>query len=153
MVSNAGIRPTGHPLVEIVVVAEGPDAADRWIAERIGPGDLCVTADTPLAVVQRRTLATMRLAQVPSQAAVAVQRGLIVPSTGDDGGSDGPVPSTSGPNPSDTKPSDAPGAIETVTDGVGKLLEGVLGGVGDAVRGSNSGDGGTTNFLGGGSGG
>lgn len=49
MVSNGGIRPTGHPLVGIVVVSEGADAADRWIAERIGPGDLCVTSDVPLA--------------------------------------------------------------------------------------------------------
>ena len=28
---------------------EGPDAADIWIAERIGPGDICVTQDVPLA--------------------------------------------------------------------------------------------------------
>jgi uncharacterized protein YaiI (UPF0178 family) len=35
--------------VRIEIVAEGPDAADRWIAERIGPGDLCVTGDIPLA--------------------------------------------------------------------------------------------------------
>jgi uncharacterized protein YaiI (UPF0178 family) len=49
MVSNGGLRPSAHPLVEIVVVPEGPDAADRWIAERIGPGDVCVTGDTPLA--------------------------------------------------------------------------------------------------------
>jgi uncharacterized protein len=49
LVSNGGVRPPGHPLVEIVVVDEGADAADRWIAERIGPGDLCVTADVPLA--------------------------------------------------------------------------------------------------------
>ena len=49
MVSNGGIRPSPHPLVETVIVPEGPDAADRWIAERIGPGDICVTADIPLA--------------------------------------------------------------------------------------------------------
>ena len=49
VVSNGGMRPAQHPLVETVVVAEGPDAADRWIAERIGPGDICVTADIPLA--------------------------------------------------------------------------------------------------------
>jgi uncharacterized protein YaiI (UPF0178 family) len=48
-VSNGGIRPSRHPLVTVVVVAEGADAADRWIAERIGPGDVCVTADVPLA--------------------------------------------------------------------------------------------------------
>jgi hypothetical protein len=49
MVSNGGIRPSRDPLVEVVVVPEGPDAADRWIAERAGPGDVCVTADIPLA--------------------------------------------------------------------------------------------------------
>ena len=49
MVSNGGIRPSPSPLVETVVVAEGPDAADRWIAERIGPGDICVTQDVLLA--------------------------------------------------------------------------------------------------------
>lgn len=48
-VSNGGLRPSAHPLVRMVVVAEGADAADRWIAERVGPGDLCVTADVPLA--------------------------------------------------------------------------------------------------------
>lgn len=49
VVSNGGIRPSPHPLVETVVVDAGADAADRWIAERIGPGDICVTADIPLA--------------------------------------------------------------------------------------------------------
>ena len=49
VVSNGGIRPSPDPRVRTVTVAEGPDAADRWIAERIGPGDICVTADTPLA--------------------------------------------------------------------------------------------------------
>jgi uncharacterized protein YaiI (UPF0178 family) len=49
IVSNGGIRPDPHPLVETVIVADGPDAADDWIAERIGPGDICVTGDVPLA--------------------------------------------------------------------------------------------------------
>ena len=48
-VSNGGIRPSRHPLASVVVVDRGADAADRWIAERIGPGDLCITADVPLA--------------------------------------------------------------------------------------------------------
>jgi len=48
-VSNGGIRPSRHPLVSMVVVTEGADAADKWIAERIGPGDVCITADVPLA--------------------------------------------------------------------------------------------------------
>ena len=49
LVCNGGIRPPGNPLVSLVVVDEGPDAADRWIAERCGPGDVVVTADLLLA--------------------------------------------------------------------------------------------------------
>ena len=49
IVSNGGIRPNPHPLVETVIVPEGPDVADRWIAERAGPGDVVVTGDIPLA--------------------------------------------------------------------------------------------------------
>jgi hypothetical protein len=49
MVANGGLRPSAHPLVRVVVVGTGADAADRWIAARIGPGDVCVTADVPLA--------------------------------------------------------------------------------------------------------
>jgi uncharacterized protein len=49
VVSNGGIRPDPNPLVETVIVPEGADAADRWIAGRIGAGDICVTADVPLA--------------------------------------------------------------------------------------------------------
>lgn len=48
-VSNGGIRPSRNPLVDTVIVAEGPDAADRWIADRAGPGDVVITADVPLA--------------------------------------------------------------------------------------------------------
>ncbi len=48
-VSDGGLRPSAHPLVSMVVVTEGADAADKWIAERIAPGDVCVTADVPLA--------------------------------------------------------------------------------------------------------
>ncbi len=49
LVSDGGIRPSPSPLVEVVTVASGPDAADDWIAEAIGPGDVCVTSDIPLA--------------------------------------------------------------------------------------------------------
>jgi hypothetical protein len=35
--------------VELVVVGQGADAADDWIAENIGAGDLAITADIPLA--------------------------------------------------------------------------------------------------------
>lgn len=49
MVSNGGIRPSAHPGAEIVVAPEGPDMADRLIADRLAPGDVVVTADLPLA--------------------------------------------------------------------------------------------------------
>jgi uncharacterized protein YaiI (UPF0178 family) len=35
--------------VEMIVVPDGPDAADDWIAEEIRAGDVVVTADIPLA--------------------------------------------------------------------------------------------------------
>ena len=49
VVSNGGIRPSANPLVETVIVPEGPDEADKWIAERAGPGDVVITGDIPLA--------------------------------------------------------------------------------------------------------
>ncbi|HEY8950555.1 MAG TPA: YaiI/YqxD family protein [Rhizomicrobium sp.] len=49
IVSNGGIRPSQNPLIRTVIVPEGADAADDWIAERIGATDICVTADIPLA--------------------------------------------------------------------------------------------------------
>ena len=49
LVCNGGLRPSANPLVSLVVVDEGLDVADRWIAERAGPGDVVVTADIPLA--------------------------------------------------------------------------------------------------------
>jgi hypothetical protein len=48
-VSNAWMRLPDGPLIERVVVPEGPDAADDWIAEQAGQGDIVVTADIPLA--------------------------------------------------------------------------------------------------------
>ncbi len=48
-VSNGGIRPSANPLIEDVIVAEGPDVADKWIAENSGPGDVVVTSDIVLA--------------------------------------------------------------------------------------------------------
>ena len=49
LVSNGGLRPSASPLVEVVIVPEGPEVADMWIAERAGPGDVVITADIPLA--------------------------------------------------------------------------------------------------------
>ncbi len=48
-VSNAPMRlPDGFSVVRIVV-DDGPDAADDWIADNLAPGDIVVTADIPLA--------------------------------------------------------------------------------------------------------
>ncbi|MES2970196.1 MAG: YaiI/YqxD family protein [Pseudomonadota bacterium] len=49
LVSNGGIRPSANPLVESIFVADGPDEADKWIADNCGPGDVVVTGDIPLA--------------------------------------------------------------------------------------------------------
>ncbi|MGB7242562.1 MAG: YaiI/YqxD family protein [Sulfitobacter sp.] len=49
VVSNGGLRPSLNPMVETVIVADGPDVADMWIADRCGPGDVVVTGDIPLA--------------------------------------------------------------------------------------------------------
>ena len=49
IVCNGGIRPSRDPRIRIVVVPDGPDAADDWIAERIDAGDIAITADIPLA--------------------------------------------------------------------------------------------------------
>lgn len=49
LVSNGGIRPSPNPLIESVYVSEGADEADKWIADRAGPGDVVITGDVPLA--------------------------------------------------------------------------------------------------------
>ena len=49
LVSNQWLRGPEHPLVRRVVVADGMDAADDWIAARAGPDDAVVTADIALA--------------------------------------------------------------------------------------------------------
>ena len=49
MVSNTWLRMAEGPGVERIVVGEGADAADDWIAEHIGDGDIAVTSDIPLA--------------------------------------------------------------------------------------------------------
>src|SRR5262245_51113886 len=49
VVSNSPIAVPREPWIERVVVSAGMDAADNWIAERAGGGDVIVTADVPLA--------------------------------------------------------------------------------------------------------
>jgi len=49
LVANARMHVPPGMAVEMIVVPEGPDAADDWIAENVRAGDVVVTADIPLA--------------------------------------------------------------------------------------------------------
>ena len=49
VVANSWMRLPDSALIRRIVVAEGADAADDWIATRISPRDIAVTADIPLA--------------------------------------------------------------------------------------------------------
>ena len=49
IVTNGGVRPSANPRIRHVIVTTGADAADDWIAERIQPFDIAITADIPLA--------------------------------------------------------------------------------------------------------
>ncbi|WP_172123114.1 MULTISPECIES: YaiI/YqxD family protein [unclassified Devosia] len=48
-VSNGGVRPSRDPMVRVVVVPAGADAADDWIVEQAQANDIVLTADIPLA--------------------------------------------------------------------------------------------------------
>ncbi|SRR5579871_1104134 len=49
VVAGQFIRVPQDPLIERIAAGSGMDAADNWIAERAGPGDVVITADIPLA--------------------------------------------------------------------------------------------------------
>jgi len=49
VVANSWMRLPNLSHIHLEVVDDGFDAADDWIAERSGPGDIVVTADIPLA--------------------------------------------------------------------------------------------------------
>lgn len=49
VVTSGAVRVPIDPRIRLILVEEGPDAADDWIAGKIGPGDVCITADVPLA--------------------------------------------------------------------------------------------------------
>ena len=49
LVANSRIGVPPGAGVEMVVVEQGPDAADDWIAENVRADDVVVTADIPLA--------------------------------------------------------------------------------------------------------
>src|SRR3989440_10739580 len=49
VVAGSFIRVPQDPLIERVAAGPGMDAADDWIAERAGKGDIVITSDIPLA--------------------------------------------------------------------------------------------------------
>jgi uncharacterized protein YaiI (UPF0178 family) len=49
VVAGNFIRVPQDPLIERVAAGAGMDAADNWIADRAGPGDIVITSDIPLA--------------------------------------------------------------------------------------------------------
>ena len=49
VIANGSIRVPPDPLIELVVVDQGPDVADDWIVARAQRSDVVVTADIPLA--------------------------------------------------------------------------------------------------------
>jgi uncharacterized protein YaiI (UPF0178 family) len=49
VVANSFIRTPAEPRIRFVLVEAGADAADDWIAERAGIGDVVITNDIPLA--------------------------------------------------------------------------------------------------------
>ena len=49
MVCNGGIRPFKNNLINLIIVSEGSDEADKWIFDSIKPKDIVVTSDIPLA--------------------------------------------------------------------------------------------------------
>ena len=49
LISNSAFRVPDHPLVARIVVSDGFDAADDWIAERADAGAVVITGDILLA--------------------------------------------------------------------------------------------------------
>ncbi|MDQ2859473.1 MAG: YaiI/YqxD family protein [Pseudomonadota bacterium] len=97
VVANAFMFVPAHPLIERVVVEQGPDIADDWIAEHAGPGDVVITNDIPLAERALRAGAAAiapngRPFTVDSIGAAMAGRAIMeqIRSTGEGGG--GPKP-------------------------------------------------------------
>jgi uncharacterized protein YaiI (UPF0178 family) len=49
LVANKGMKIPNSRLINMIVVAAGPDVADQEIVRQMQPGDLVITADIPLA--------------------------------------------------------------------------------------------------------
>ena len=59
VVSNSAFRVPDHPLIERIVVSDGFDAADDWIAERANAAAVVITGDILLADRCLKTGATV----------------------------------------------------------------------------------------------
>ena len=59
--SNSAIWVPTRSGIERVVVKGGLDVADDWIAERIAPGDICVTNDIPVVFVVQNNAGYMSI--------------------------------------------------------------------------------------------
>ena len=51
LVANSWLRVPNDEWIELVVVGQELDAADAWIVEQAGRGDIVITADIPLAAL------------------------------------------------------------------------------------------------------
>lgn len=49
LVANGGLRPSRDPMIKTVIVPQGPDIADDWIADNAKQNDIVITSDIPLA--------------------------------------------------------------------------------------------------------
>ncbi len=49
LVANGGLRPSRDPMIKTIIVSQGADVADDWIADNASKRDVVITADIPLA--------------------------------------------------------------------------------------------------------
>ena len=98
VVANNSMRVPSGPLVELVV-KPGFGAVDDWIAEQVGPGDIVITSDIPLAArsLERGALALDDRGQAFSESDIGqamAMRDLMRGLRADGSVSGGPPPMT-----------------------------------------------------------
>ncbi len=49
LVANGGLRPSRDPMIKTIIVSQGADVADDWIADNATKHDIVITSDIPLA--------------------------------------------------------------------------------------------------------
>lgn len=72
LVSNSPMAFGREPGVTPVIVPEGPDMADKWIADAATPEDLVITADIPLAaaIVEKGGIALGHRGEIFDEASI-----------------------------------------------------------------------------------